>query len=92
VALFLIVRRTVRRKFIRRSDEKLLEIGGVTFRQLLISVSGCLSLTQYVTPSKLTSGPTPPLLRSLIIQYFGILLSGSGGVRLMDQANRPKVV
>src|SRR5437762_13217009 len=27
-------------------------------------------------PSVLTSGPTPPWLRSLIIQYFGILVSG----------------
>src|SRR6266576_938829 len=45
-----------------------------TFVQFPITLSGVLSVTQQVRPSVVVFGdvPTPPLSRSLIIQYLGI--------------------
>jgi hypothetical protein len=80
VALFLVLRRVVRGNLSAAATRSFSKLAAVTFRQLLISVSGDLSLTQKVMPSGFGSGPTPPLLRSLIIQYFGMLLSRSAGV------------
>src|SRR5206468_11721002 len=38
-----------------------------------------------VIPSVLTSGPTPPWLRSLIIQYFGIFVTSVSDTKSLHQ-------
>ena len=92
VALLLVLRRVVRRKFIRRRGQKFLEIATSNFPPIL-DLSERLFIADPISQAiGFGSDPTPPSLRSLIIQYFGILLSGLGWCELMDQANRPKVV
>ena len=77
---------------IRRRGQTFLQIATSNFPPIL-DLSERLFIADPISQAiGFGSGPTPPSLRSLIIQYFGILLSGVGWCELMDQANRPKVV